>query len=125
MPDFTARLTAGVVPAVWDDHEGSGVSRINPRATHPSKFLKATVFTPVTLKATIGGVEGPTDAALPDPTKLFTSDFAEHPSPSPISPTGVGGSSSIQQFTPLYPGHYLWVIRHADGGAVAIHLDAE
>lgn len=123
MPDFSARLTSGVVLTPWDDHAGAGASRINPFAARPSKYQKATVGVQVEMRATIGGVEGPADAALPDPTKLFSSDFGEAPLPTVV--TGVGGSSSIQRFTPLVAGHYLWVMRHAAGGAIGIHLDAE
>lgn len=121
MADFTVRLTAGVVLTVWDDHPAARGSRLNPQVTHPSRYWKATVDSPVTMKATVAGVEGPMDGALGG--RLFTSDFGM--AASPVGATGAGGQSSVQTFTPRQAGHYLWVMRRAGGGVVAIHLDAE
>lgn len=121
MPDFTARLTAGVTLTAWDDHAGAGVSRLNPLAALPSRYQRATVGVMVEMRATVGGVEGPADGALGG--ALFTSDVGE--SPEFVLPTSPAGFTSIQRFTPVAAGHYLWVMRHAGGGAVAIHLDAE
>jgi len=126
MPDFTARLASGVTTVIWDDHQGSGVSRINPAPTRPSKFLRATVGVPVQFVATFGGVSAPTDIALAFAgAGLFSSDLAEHPALGALAPSGVAGSSSVQMLTPPAAGHYLWVMRHAGGGYVAIHFDAE
>jgi hypothetical protein len=121
VPDFTVRLSAGVDLIAWNDHEGAGVSRINPQQTHPAKYRRATVGVPVTMRATIGGVDSPLDAALGG--HLFSSDFGE--APVPTGATGAAGQSSVQTFTPPVPGHYLWVMRHAAGGVVGVHLDAE
>jgi len=123
MPDFTARFSAGVTSTVWDDHPGIGSSRINPQPTHPSNYQQGTVGTPITVLCTIGGVEAPLDGALGG--HLFSSDFAEHPCPYPILAAGAAGQSSAQSFTPSVVGHYLWVIRHNGGGAIALHLDVE
>jgi hypothetical protein len=119
--DFTARLTAGVTPTDWDDHAGSGVSRLNAAGPRAPRYLKATVGVPVTMKATIGGVEGPLDAALGG--NLFTSDFGF--AAVPVVASGAAGQSSVQTFTPPIAGHYLWIMRHANGGADGVHLDAE
>lgn len=121
MANFTVRLSAGAVLAPWDDHAGSGVSRLNAAVGHPSRYQKAAVGVPVTMRATVGGVDSPLDAALGG--NLFTSDFAEAAVPS--LPTGAGGQSSVQTFTPPAVGHYLWIMRRANGGAVGIHLDVE
>jgi hypothetical protein len=129
MPDFTARFTAGVTLTVWDDHQaGAAPSRINPLIANASHFYKAAVGVAVTIKARVdlgGGsfVEGPADTDLGG--RLFSSWFAEHASLFPVAPTGTAGSSSIQTFTPPTIGHYLWVLRRKDGGAIGLPFDAE
>lgn len=121
MPDFTARLSAGVVPTQWDDHAGAGVSRLNAPVKNPPKYLKATVGQPVEMTARWQGIEAPLDAQLGG--KLFSSDMGE--AAVPVIPTGTAGQSSVQTFTPPAAGHYLWVMHHQDGGSVGVHLEAE
>ena len=124
MPDFTARFTAGVTPTIWtDDPIGGAPSRINPVPGRSPKYAKATAGVQVEIQAKVGGVEGPADGALGG--RLFTGWFAEHPSPHPIAPTLVGGSTSIQRFTPTVVGHYLWCMQRPGGGTIALHLDVE
>lgn len=121
MADFIARLTAGVTPTDWDDHAGDGVSRLNAAVARAPRYLRATVGVPVTMAATIGGVEGPLDAALGG--NLFSSDFGM--AAVPVVATHPAGQTSVQTFTAPIAGHYFWVMRHANGGAIGLHLDAE
>ncbi len=121
MPDFSVRFSAGVTPTIWDDHPVT-VSRLNARPTRPPKYQRASVGVQVEVRATWAGSEAPMDADLGG--NLFASDFAESPGASPIATSPVG-QSSVQRFTPTAAGHYLWMIRHADGGAIGLHLDAE
>jgi hypothetical protein len=124
MPDFTARISAGVTPTVWDDHEGAGVSRINPSPAHAQKYLRAAVGVTVTIFAKLPStIEAPPDATLGG--RLFTSDFVEYASASAPVVTSPGGFSSIQSFVPGTVGHYLWFIRRPDGGGIGFHLDVE
>jgi hypothetical protein len=123
MPDFTVRFTHGVQSVVWDDHAGAGSSRINPHPARPSKYHRAAVGAEVRIEATWDGLQGPDDSQLGG--KLFSSDFAEVPFVGTLVPNGMTGQSSVQRFTPPVKGHYLWVMRHEDGGAVGVHLDVE
>lgn len=126
MPNFLIRPSAGFVLTPWDDHEtlGTGVSRINPVAARPTRYLKATIGVMVEISAIVDGSEGPLDTGLGG--DLFSSDFGEHPCPGPIGATEFApGSTSIQQFTPTVLGHYLWVMRRTNGGAIGVHFDCE
>jgi len=122
--DFTVRFTQGVESVVWDDHAGGGSSRINPHASRPSKYHRAALGTEIRIEAKWDGIDGPDDSLLGG--RLFSSDFAEVPtSMGSIVPNGMTGQSSVQRFTPPVKGHYLWMMRHEDGGAVGVHLDIE
>ncbi|HZL96815.1 MAG TPA: hypothetical protein VFB99_24380 [Vicinamibacterales bacterium] len=133
MPDFTARPTAGFTVEIWEDAEfndpdppaGLYPSRINPLPGAPHRYYRVITGSLVTIKATVGGVEGPLDAALGG--RLFTSSFGEWP----IWPTGglpaissPAGQTSVATFTPLVGGHLLFTMRRTDGGAVLIPLYA-
>ncbi len=122
MPDFTARFTAGTSLATWVDAAGNQ-SRINPASGHVLRYTKGQVGTEIVVKATVGGVEGPSDGTLGG--RLFTAAFAEHSAPYPFAPAGDASHSSIQRFTPPAAGHYLLVIRRDDGGAIGMHVDVE
>lgn len=123
MPDFDARFAAGTSLAVWHDHESTRPSRINPAQARPLRYVKATVGVPVEVHAWLGDADAPADDDLGG--RLFSSDFAEHPTPAPPATTSPAGQSSVQRFTPGAAGHYLWILRRADGGALGLHLDAE
>ena len=125
MPDFGIRFAAGTTLAVWEDHETTRPSRINPAQARPQRYVKATVGVEVVVQVSIGDVINPNDDELPDPALLFSSDFAEYPTTAAPVATSPPGRTGEQHFTPTAPGHYLWILRHANGGAVGLHLDAE
>lgn len=129
MPNFTARPTAGVSLVTWTDPTatvdyctGTAPSRINPDASHPHKHYRG-ANVEITLKATVGGVDGPADGALGG--DLFHTYFARWPGASPPLVTLTAGFTSIAKFTPGIndTGHYVFVFYRPNGGAVGIHLD--
>ena len=123
MPSFTARFTAGTTVATWDDHQGGGVSRINPVPGRPQRYHRATVGVPITIKATVNGVEGRPDSELGG--FLFSTDFVEYPDAVAPVTTSTPPFSSIQTFTPTMVGHYFLVLFRTNGGAVGLHFDVE
>lgn len=132
MSDFSARITAGSTLVVWTDptvaqSTSTGVggypSRLNPIAAYPHKCRRVELGATVTAKATVGGVEGPVDAALGG--RLFTAYWAEVPLwPGPAISLA-GGQSSVATFTPPGIGHYLFVFRRDGGGALALPFKVE
>lgn len=123
MPDFAANVTAGVSPEAWvDPGLGAVPSRINFDAEHPQQILVATVGSPVTVTATVGGVAGPLDAVLGG--RLFALSMAEKPTVAPVPITSPVGQSSVATFTPPLAGHYSFVLRRELGGGIWFHLDA-
>ncbi len=129
MPNFTARPTAGVSLITWLDPAasadyctGTAPSRINPDPAHPHKHYRGT-GTEITLKATVGGTEGPADGALGG--NLFHTYFSRWPGAAPPLVTFTAGFTSIAKFTPTDTGHYVFVFYRPSGGAVGVHLDVE
>ena len=125
MADFSAAFTAGTTTAVWaDPAAASGLlpSRINPDPLHPHRYRLAAPGVEVEITATVGGVEGPLDAALGGRT--FLGWFAECPGPRP-NVTSPGGQSSVRRFTPVDEGHYTYVFRRLGGGGLIFHLDVQ
>lgn len=131
MPDFTARPTAGFTVQIWTDPAfddpsddpdlGEFPSRINPLPGAPHRYYRIVVGLTVTIKATVGGVEGPLDGALGG--RLFTSSFGEWPMPGGLpSISSPGGQSSVATFAAINAGHHLFTMRRTDGGAVLIPL---
>lgn len=130
MPDFTLRPTAGVSVQIWEDPAydpvdtpdlGEFPSRINPLPGAPHRYYRIIVGALVTIKATVGGVEGPLDGALGG--RLFTSSFGEWPLPGGLPAiSSPGGQSSVATFTPIKAGHHLFTMRRTDGGAVLLPL---
>lgn len=123
MSDFSARFTAGTTLATWDDPATASLpSRINPVTNRRHLRAVGTVGTEVTVTATFEGVDGPLDAALGG--RLFFAWFPEAAGATPI--TSPAGQSSVQRFTPAFPGHYTFALCHEDGGGILImHLDVQ
>jgi len=124
MPNFDARITAGAALTVWvDAPTATAPTRLNPNPAHPPKYHRVELGVTVTVKASVGGVEGPMDAALVG--KLFTSHFGEVPVWPPPAITNPPGQSSVATFKPKYLGHHLLVMRREDGGAIAVPFFVE
>ena len=129
MPDFFVHLPTGVTVTDWDDSAFaavSGYSRTTARASLPHRHYVGTVGTEIVAMASLvaGGTPGPMDSELDG--RLFSSDIGENSSDEfPSGPAGDSSRSSVQRFTPLAAGHFLWVIRHSGGGAVGFHLDVD
>lgn len=125
MPNFQLKLASGASVQQWDDPAtGSAPSRVNDRPGIAELVFVGAAEDTIIFHAIVGGVEAPLDAALGG--KLFTSWVAESPDGLPqfIATAGVAGQSSVQSFTPLVEGHYLFVVRREDGGTIAFHVDA-
>jgi hypothetical protein len=128
MSDFSARITAGVASAIWTDPAtGSAPTRLNPIASLPHRraVVDEGAYGALTVKATVGGVEGPADAALGG--RLFTWSWVEFPAavpPPPFVPTA--GSSSILTFAAAFVGlvgHWVLCCARDGGGAQLIPFD--
>lgn len=123
MPDFSVRFTAGTTLERWADPAlGERPSRINALPELPLKYRQAMIGEPVEIRAVVGGVLGPLDAALGGRT--FLGWFAEYPGTQPPTVSSPGGQSSVRTFTPLEFGHYTYVLRRQSGGGIVLHLDA-
>lgn len=123
MTDFDLAIT-GVDLREWSDPSRTGwVTRLNPIFGRSMLRYVATVGQPVTLTATVDGVEGEVDANLGG--RLFFAESREDPGCGPVGFSSASGVSSVQTFTPQTPGHYLLLMRRPGGGAYFIHLDAE
>lgn len=121
MPSFSARITAGATLQPWLDPAPADLaSRINPTARRGHKRRVGAVGTEVTVTATVDGNAAPLDSALDG--KLFFGFFAEYPGLAPAL-SSPAGQSSVQRFTPNALGHYTFVLRRHDRGAVFLHLD--
>lgn len=126
MPDFTARIFSGATNVVWSDPAtASAPSRLNTYPHRQPKYAKVAQGGTVVIKATVGGVEGPADAALGG--RLFTSWWPEWSGPYPPAIVHTAGSSSIVTvtFASAHLGHFLLLLVRDDGGKVGIHLDVE
>lgn len=124
MADFTLRAVSGVTVAPWTDPAQESPpkpSRVNPRIGFPHRRLMGTVGVQIEVHAIVGGVDAPLDAALGG--RLFVGWFVQCPVP-PAAPTSLPGHSSIQRFTPAFPGHYVLGVRRTDGGLEHLHVDA-
>ena len=115
MPNFTVAVTGNASIASWTD------DRLNPVPSHPHLYYDVVLTGgTVTLTATVNGVSGPLDAAIPGET--FTHSFAEVPVwPAPAI-TSPAGQSSVCSFTPKNLGLHLLMMRRTGGGAVGIHF---
>lgn len=130
MPDFEATITSGSVVLDWRDPEqGANPSRTNPDPLHAHRHHVVIVGATVTIKARVGGVEGPLDTALGG--ALFYHKWAEWPdqniAPPPLV-SKVSGQSSVISFVPKTKGHYLLMIRRKEaagvgGGGLGIPFD--
>ena len=127
MSDFSARITAGANIATWTDPAtGLAPSRLNPLPGRPHTYwLVDELIDPLTIEATVGGVEGPADAALGG--RLFKWSWVEHPTAGRPTITPTVGSSSIVSFTGgLFTGltgHYTILCWRDGGGAQAITFE--
>jgi hypothetical protein len=123
MPDFSATFTSGTTLEPWTDPaDGSRPTRLNPITNREHKRRVGTVGVQIEVKATVGGVLAPLDAALGG--RLFLGMMAEHPG-LPVAITPVALQSSIQRFTPVQVGHYCFVLRRDAGGGLFMHVDVE
>jgi hypothetical protein len=116
MPNFDVRLSAGVTVQEWED------PRANPIASRPHRRYVGRVGVQIEARTRIAEGEAVLDSELYG--NLFSSWLGEWPRPySPPHTSSPSGQSSIQWFTPDHPGHYLWVIRLHDSGALGVHID--
>ena len=104
MPDFEARLVgAGVTLVAWADppapvpyaSPGPAPSRLNVHGAYPPTYYRVAPGSMVEVRAIVGGVEAPLDAALGG--RLFTAWWAQW---SDFPPTIVqpAGQSSVARF---------------------------
>ncbi len=124
MADFTLKLTHGANWVDWLDPTGPNgePSRLNPHVGAPHRILVGTVGALVIVKAVVGGVDGPADGALGG--RLFTAWFVQMPVP-PGALDGIAGFSSVQTFTPAFPGHYVVGFYRPAGGIVHLLVDVK
>ncbi len=124
MADFTVIVASGAQVQDWlDPPTALQPSRLNPRPGYPLKRWVGARGTAVVLKAVVGGVLAPLDAALGG--RLFTPWAVEAP---PTATPFVGFSSPLAQssvviVTCVFPGHYTIGVRRLDGGAEHVPLD--
>lgn len=123
MPDFELELVGATVVPWEDPAAGGGATRLNPRSGKAERRWLATVGVPVYLRAVVNGYSGPIDSMLDG--RLFVCASAEAPHPYPVSFSWTSGTTSIQDFTPGLPGHYLVYMRRPEGGQWFVHIDAE
>lgn len=126
MPNFSVRPTSGVTSKPWGDPaSGERASRINPSTVAPHRHWVVVAGTEVVVAAKVdGGSEAALDGTLGG--NLFNAWLAERPEFSSLvvveSPPG---QSSVQKFTPYFPGHYTLMMRRKGGGGVIVHFDVE
>lgn len=121
MADFTLAVS-GVQIATWvDQPTDARPSRINASAGVPP--LRYVGKPNVQIVATITLDDGTTDFT----THAISSWLAEAPGPTGFWPVATKGddTAGIQKFTPVVPGHYVFVVRRDLGGSVAVHIDVE
>ncbi len=132
MPDFTARITAGATLTLWNDpdrppatqspDDPGAPSRLNPLPDAPHRRFRGQVGVEIEVSATIGGVEGPLDAALGG--RLFRAWLLDQAGIA-LGPSNPAGQSSVQRFTPLAAGAYTLGIERDQGGAIFVPVDVE
>ncbi len=124
MPNFEARVTAGVTLQAWEDPVGAGSepSRVNPMAGYPMKRYVGTVGTEISVDLYIGAAPV-ADAGLGG--DLFAPWTVEAPHPYPVAFSNPSGWTAKQRFTPTVAGHYCLGFRRPSGGAYLVHVDAE
>lgn len=128
MPNFTVTIFTGSDVAWVDPAIASQPSRLNAFPLNPHTYRKVSVGlgpVVVTLKATVGGVLAPMDAALGG--KLFSAAFAEGSGVFPPPITLAAAQSSLATFTVTssHLGHFLFSFRRKNGGAVNVPFDVE
>jgi len=135
MPDFTARITtAGDVKVFVDTtaakpycRGGDAPSRLNARPGLPHRYLRFYPGDTIAFAATVGGVEGPLDAALGG--RLFAITWAEWTGTYPLSITSPAGQSSVGSV--VIPtgsgwwGHHAVCFRRPEGGSVVVSFEVE
>jgi hypothetical protein len=122
MPEFELKLSGVTVEPWLDPASGSNPSRLNPRIGRNASRLVAVLGDTITLSAVVDGVPAPEVAG-----RKFICDSAEAPHPYPVGFIIPDAAlTSVQQFTPTLPGHYLvYMRRNGGGGKVFAHIDVE
>lgn len=127
MPNFSLRITAGATSTIWQDPATATLpSRLNPIAQHQHRCWFASPLLDLVLQATVGGVEGPADAALGG--KLFKWSWVEQADSGWSAPIpATAGFTSITTFPAghfhSHGGHYTLLCWRDGGGAVAIPFE--
>lgn len=138
MPDFEARLYgAGLSLRTWADlpapapycapASADAPSRLNDDTAHPATYYRVAPGSTIELRAVVGGVEAPLDAALGG--RLFTTWWAQW-SDAPPSLSQPGGQSSVVNVTFFNLNHrqlgfFQLAIAREGGGAVFVPLCVE
>lgn len=137
MPDFTARITTPSATLAFTD--SASPSRLNPAPGHPPRHvLVDTSDATLVAKATVGGVEGPTDFALGGrPFQWWWVQYPGWPGPPPKSLPAIThpvGYSSIAELGPPSPfadvggvwvGHWILMCWREGGGGVMLPFNVE
>lgn len=126
MPNFTARLFSGGTVTVWSDPAtATAPSRLNPNPARLHTYLRVAPSTSISVRATVGGVEGPLDGALGG--KLFTAWWAHWSGPFPPAIVQPAGQTSVANVTfgATHLGHFILFLGRDGGGAVGIPFDVE
>jgi len=121
MPDILFSEAEGVTVEAWlDPATGARPSRLNPEARIEHRRFVGATLTPIV--AVFTRTDGSTDYDTP----AFTAWLAEAPGPAAHWPTvAADGAGNRQGFTPTRAGHYTLVVRHENGGSIAVHFDVQ
>lgn len=124
MADFRV-LMSGVTVETWEDPALAIApftpTRINPLPEHVHRRFVAEAGDVVGIVGQVNGLPAPLDGLLGG--RLFTAFMVEHPTGVPPALTHPPGQSSLQQFTPVFAGHYTVRMVREDGGGVFVHVD--
>lgn len=122
MADYQANITNGASRAVWVDD--ASPSRINPLPDRAHTYWTTTAGQTITVTAIVGSTIAPMDASLGG--RLFYSKWSEWPTDTaPPAVVVTPGQSSVMTFMPLWPGHYVFVMKRQEGGGVMIPFEVE
>ena len=132
MPDFDVEIVSGGAIVPWTDPSSespAAPSRLNPDPAHLHVHRKITMGASpsviVDVRARVGGVLAPLDAALGG--RPFTHAWIEWSGDAPPAITVAPGQTSAVSLTFLSTniGHHLLRFLRTGGGAVAVPIDVE